>query len=674
MPFLRYLVLAGTFMWLLFGKATAQVPDSDIVSGFEARKGKAVTALSRYTKQDTNRVVALINVIGTALINRQRQELLPYCEEAMAISRNINYAEGLTRCYIWKGHYFKGVMKKDTAHLYYDSSINMATGSVNEILLRCSADGHRGKAWIYYEQENYYTALNHFFLALKYYESRSKMTTMNFYTIISNIYSRVNDLPQAIVYAEKNTALAESDTAHAMKLQAWLSLAEIYIRSNQLKAAAVYLDKMIPFMPDPVELMVNSGYYMNKGLIHYQQAEYDSSIHYYLKAYEVATTSRHSLNKTTALFYLSKSSLKLGNLPAAKKYADENLQLAEKIGSKIGKINALLGLSDYYHSIADHAKAYNLLSNATALKDSLLLEANINQINTLAAVYESEKKEKEIIQLQTEKELQAVSVKRKSTLNTFFGASIIALLFFGYLGYVNLKKTQKIAKQEQELQKQKIIELEKDKQLLTIDAMLKGQEEERSRIAKELHDGIGSLLSGTKLSFMNVKDNLQLTTETKMQFERSLSMLDNTIGDLRKVAQNLMPEALVKFGLCDALADFCSSMQASSGINILFLHYGENRKLDSTTEIFIYRIIQELVNNAVKHGGGSKIIAQLTMTENRINITVEDNGKGFDKKELKVLQGSGIANINYRVQYLNGTSDIISSPGNGTSINIQLTV
>jgi signal transduction histidine kinase len=204
--------------------------------------------------------------------------------------------------------------------------------------------------------------------------------------------------------------------------------------------------------------------------------------------------------------------------------------------------------------------------------------------------------------------------------------------------------------------------------------MLKGQEEERSRIAKDLHDGLGGLLSGTKLSFMNVRETLSLSSEHVKHFDRSLSMLDNTIGDLRKVAQNLMPEALVKFGLQEALRDFCDTVQSSSGIQLLYQHFGERRKLDNTAKVFVYRIVQELINNVVKHAEATQVIVQLTTRMNKIEITVEDNGQGFDTSILDHTGGAGMANIKYRVQYLHGTTDIVSSPGNGTSVNIEVKV
>lgn len=355
------------------------------------------------------------------------------------------------------------------------------------------------------------------------------------------------------------------------------------------------------------------------------------------------------------------------NYSEALKYYNKGLAVAVKYNIPRWLCQYYTGLADTYEDMGNYKKAnlYNQLN--IQMHDALVKEENFIAAADIQNKYERAKKDNEILKL-------AAVNKQKSTLNTILISSSFGLLLISFLGYMNFKTRSKIAKQQEELQSQKIAELEKDKQLLAIDAMLKGQEEERSRIAKELHDGLGSLLSGTKLSFINVKDNLRLSPENKMQFEKSLSMLDNTISDLRKVAQNLMPETLVKFGLHEALRDFCSSMESSSGIKIFYMHFGVNREMSNTNEVFIYRIIQELVNNAVKHANATEIIAQLTMTVNTISITVEDNGKGFDKNKLMEGKGSGMANIKYRVQYLNGTLDFTSSIGNGTTVNIHLMV
>ena len=306
------------------------------------------------------------------------------------------------------------------------------------------------------------------------------------------------------------------------------------------------------------------------------------------------------------------------------------------------------------------AKADFYVAKEDSINQVQLNEEIIKNVTSFEKRYETQKKETEITKLSSEN-------KQKSTINKILIGSAIGLTLITLLGYRNFKNKQK-------LQQAKISELEKDKQLLAIDAMLHGQEEERSRIAKDLHDGLGGLLSGTKLSFENMKENLILTPENAALFDKSLSMLDNTIADLRKVAHNLMPEALVKFGLQEAVRDFCNSIQSASSIKIIFQPIGTYQQLNNTAEVFTYRIIQELVNNAVKHAAASQIIVQLTVADNKVSIAVEDNGRGFHVNALNNSKGAGMDNIKYRVQYFNGTIDTVTSLGNGTSVNVELRI
>ena len=252
----------------------------------------------------------------------------------------------------------------------------------------------------------------------------------------------------------------------------------------------------------------------------------------------------------------------------------------------------------------------------------------------------------------------------------FIGICLICI----FLSIYKLFKTRIKKIKLEALQQQKIIDLEKDKQLVTAEAMLKGQDDERSRIAKDLHDGLGGLLSGVKISFSNLKESVGLNAASSKLFDKPITQLDNTIAELRKVAHNLMPEALVKFGLQNAIQDFCQSLQQTNNCVINFQQLGMERDLGNVANVNVYRIIQELVNNAVKYASAHQIIVQLTKTENKVLITVEDDGKGFDISTLKQATGIGITNITHRVNYLNGTIDINSKPNNGTSINIELTV
>jgi two-component system, NarL family, sensor kinase len=231
-----------------------------------------------------------------------------------------------------------------------------------------------------------------------------------------------------------------------------------------------------------------------------------------------------------------------------------------------------------------------------------------------------------------------------------------------------------LAKQQGELQQQHIRDLEKDKQLVAVDSMLKGQEDERTRLAKDLHDGLGGMLSGVKFSLMNMKSNLVINHENVIAFERSLDMLDTSIQELRRVAHNMMPEALVKFGLDEALKDYCDNINNAQVLNVKYQSFGMGNRIENTTEIIIYRIIQELLNNIFKHARANEALVQLIREDGRISITVEDNGKGFDVKILEKSKSSGWANIRSRVNYLKGKLDIISEDNKGTSVNIEVYV
>lgn len=648
-------------------------PVTDLYN-YKANKDAAVAELKAYPLPDTNRINALIKIFSTAAFLKERQEVTPYRLEAMHLSRQLNYEKGLAYCYFNAAGYYKSASNYPAALHQFDSALYILNKGRHPRFQHLKASTHERIGSIYDEQGNYYAALDHYFEALRYVDKDNTERKISLYDFIADVYISLNNLDKASEYVKRSIELLPGDSNVFEHAGLYFSYIDISLARNDYQTAALYLSKFTPFMPDPEEVQINYGYFLKQGQFYFQQRNYRDAYTFFQDAFRYATAGGHKKSRSMALRYLSSTALKLGDEQAAKKYAMENLTLSEELNLNPEKIEALVSLSEYYHATGDKNKAFELLQEAMQMKDSMVKETNIKQINVLGAIYETSKQNQEITRLQIEKDKQTANAKHKTALNQLFIASLIILLIVGLLVYLNLKKGVQLSRKEQALQHQKIIELEKDKQLLTIDAMLKGQEEERSRIAKDLHDGLGSLLSGTKLSFMNVKDTLILTPDNAALFDKSLKMLDNTIGDLRKVAQNLMPEALVKFGLHEALRDFCESIQSTTGLRVLYQHFGEERKLDSTAQIFIYRIIQELVNNVVKHAEATEVIVQLATSNDKTVITVEDNGKGFNADTLSHTKGAGMANIRYRMQYFNGTFDIVTSPGKGTSVNVELIV
>ena len=354
------------------------------------------------------------------------------------------------------------------------------------------------------------------------------------------------------------------------------------------------------------------------------------------------------------------------NYKLAEQYAGEALSLSYRFNLRIQRQKVFAHFSALAYAMQDIRQGDYYMTQSTLLADSILNETIQDNTLKLEKKYETEKKASRIEQLEADKRLQQLSIRQKNLLNYFLAAGAITLLIISLLSY-------RTYKQKQKLQQQRIRELETQQHLAATEAVLKGEEQERSRLAKDLHDGLGGMLSGIKYSFTAMKGNLVMTPENHQAFERSMDMLDSSIREMRRVAHNMMPEALVRFGLDTALNDFCNDINQSGALNINYQSIGlEGALIDQTTAITIYRIVQELINNTMKHAKATTAIVQLTRSQEQLSLTVEDNGKGFDTGILKVNKGTGWVNIQNRVEFLKGKLDIRSKEGEGTSVQIEL--
>lgn len=516
-----------------------------------------------------------------------------------------------------------------------------------------------------------YSDANNVELAIKNVINAKRIAEKNnFYEILSksfnelgNIYRNHKQLDKSIEFFKKSIAISELNQLNSYSAVTKYNLAGAYLskgynNTDTIKMSIKIIKESIALMKKLKDTASIITFSNGISQAYTDLKDYDAGLKV-LNDTEplIKSTNDESLFVT---HYLRKGKLynDKGDFEQAIQNYDKSLLLALKYKMHRWEYNIYMGYAETYENLGNYKQANKFNILYSDLRDSLTDVENFKAASDLQNLYETQKKETEIIKLKTTNE-------KKANLNKILIGTSIGLLLISFLGYRNFRNKRK-------LQNLKITELEKDKQLLAIDAMLKGQEEERGRIAKDLHDGLGGLLSGTKLSFTNMRENLILTPENALQFEKSLTMLDTTIADLRKVAHNLMPEALVKFGLDEALRDFCNSIESATSIKVDYQKLGIERKTNTTTETFIYRIIQELINNAVKHAQAKEILVQLSFTENKIIITVEDDGIGYELKDLKTNKGDGLNNIEYRVQYLNGKIDTITSPNNGTSVNIEL--
>ena len=200
--------------------------------------------------------------------------------------------------------------------------------------------------------------------------------------------------------------------------------------------------------------------------------------------------------------------------------------------------------------------------------------------------------------------------------------------------------------------------------------MIEGQEAERLRIAKDLHDSLGGLLATVKAHFTTIQKEIEQLEKLNIT-EKTNNLIDEACIEVRRISHNMMPHALSISGLRGAVEDMAESLRAE-GYEVQ-LEIGKlPDAMEPTKEVMIYRLLQEIISNIRKHAKASKLLIQLLRHQNELHILVEDNGKGFDYDAATEKGGLGLKSINSRVQFLDGTIQWDSQLEQGTSITINL--
>ena len=257
----------------------------------------------------------------------------------------------------------------------------------------------------------------------------------------------------------------------------------------------------------------------------------------------------------------------------------------------------------------------------------------------------------------------------KEKINKYYIFSIIiCAIFIALLLYAIWERIKRM-KQRDKLHDLALEQEKQNTKISTLTALLEGQEKERGRLARDLHDGLGGLLSSTKLQLSHLNDSAD--DERRKGISKSIDQIDDAVSELRRVAHNLMPDLLVKYGFEAAIKEFATRMsQDNLEIHAEFLNY--QNSLSEEKQLLTYRIIQELVNNAMKHANATEIIIQFSEDENTVLAIVEDNGKGFNSDELNLEKSAGFHNIQSRIQFLKAQMNISSEVNVGTTVELQI--
>jgi signal transduction histidine kinase len=390
--------------------------------------------------------------------------------------------------------------------------------------------------------------------------------------------------------------------------------------------------------------------------------EHEMKLYPYLERNKVTDQIANSKVNQAAVYYTLKEHRKAINL------LKEALEIDITVFEKGMKVLIYEALSLNYENLKDYENAIKYIHLSKEYADSLNFKKQDIAIREYQIQYETEKKQLENEYLKQENVL--LGEKQRANRILFFVTLglFIALLTASYFIVKYLLRKKKIAEQEKIIEQQKSENLLKTQEMNIIDAMIEGQEKERQLIAQDLHDNLGSMLASLRLNFENLRS--QTAQENNPLFEKADGLINDAYQNVRRLAHAKNSGVIADRGLIPALKILAEKTSVPKKFEIEIQSFGMNSRLDLSLEITVFRAIQELVTNCIKHASASKVLISLTQHQNEINIIVEDNGKGFAKN---ITEGMGLSNIRKKIKSYGGTFDIDSS-SRGTTIIINIPI
>ena len=632
-------------------------------------------ALGQSSPQDSIKSILLKGTSDTATANRllaagQKYELtdakrsIAFYLAARELSTSIKYNEGIEKSNTGCMEGYMTLSILDSIKYFADANLQLARAQKDSLKIgRALAN----VAVSYRTMLEFDKALQYFIESRQYLDNKADIPVrIGILDAMQALYYDRSEYDKGIALGTEALPLARKFNDPLTTCKVLINLAVNYVGKKEPSKASPLLEEALTINKKLQNPMVEIFVLQNLADIKLKQNRIRETKTYLQRALKLIKEVGSPDAEAICLRGLAICALQERNIVLAKSLADTVLNIAQshQLIKEEAAIKKVLSVIAYLNGNVDEGLRLDFESEAVLEK--MVTDIISTQSLQLEKKYETAKKQEQIEKLKAEKKVQELTIRQKTQNNYLLIAGALVLLLLIYI----LIKSHR---QKQKIQQQRINELETEKMLTATQAILKGEEQERTRLARDLHDGLGGMLSGIKHSLNTMKGNLIMTPENAAAFERSIDMLNSSIQEMRRVAHNMMPEALVKFGVDTALNDFCTQLNQSGSIPITYQSVGlTDINMDQTKALNIFRVVQELVNNSIKHAKAKNILVQLIRSEDKLSITVEDDGIGFNSNELNLNRGIGWQNLRSRIDYLKGELDLVTSPGNGTSVMISI--
>ncbi|PBQ32102.1 hypothetical protein CNR22_10075 [Sphingobacteriaceae bacterium] len=627
-----------------------------------AQQERAIDSLEKVLKSsanDTNKVL-LLNTIGVKYQNAAKHdEALDYANKALKLAEELKYQRGIADVY------------NDMANTFYLKGNYQKAIECHLLAIKIRKDQNHqkklGKSYnnlgaCYERIGDYKKAIECHFLSLKIKESlHDSIGILKAYNNVGNLNLSLKNYPKALEYYTLSLDMAKKINDEGQIAMTLDNIASVHDETGEYQKALEYeleSQKMAFKLNDRYMIGVN---YTNLAGIYDNLEKYDLSRDNYLKALKVWEVDGNEDGIASICINLGQYYYKIAkDYKTAASYLERSLNYTQH-KSILG--DTYISLSELYEAIGNYKEARRYSVLYIANQRELYSENLIQQTAEIQTKYETEKKEKENLELKRKNQVQELLIKtetqkRRTQLIIAFSI-VIFLLLLGYFIYYRRKKKEE-AVLAAELAKQEKIRFR---------AIIEAEEKERSRIAQDLHDGIGQMLAASK---MHVSALQSMVGEKEKQFaKKAMDILNDAYTEVRHISHNMMPDALMRLGLIPAIRDLVGNINAAKVLTIDFSTNVET-SLGKSMDITIYRIVQEVLNNMIKHAQADHIIMEIEKNGANLNISISDNGVGFDTNLINESKGIGWKSIYSRVSMLDGTIKLDSILKEGTIVYINL--
>lgn len=595
-----------------------------------------------------------------------------YLEQGKRLSRNSPYLKIVAQ-------YYEAYLIVPTQQ---DRSEKMYRDVETQLLLYPKKDAFllRAKAWyeygiIQFKKDNYDVLTEIVFnkcipLAQK---AGSNAFLGTSYLILANIFKNVAQYEKAETYCLKAIGYLKKEKASSSELiSAYHALAENYTLSGQNPKARVLLDEIRQLLAPYPESEYLLDYYAAEGLYFTVGDQFKNALASIEKGITLSEKLKIPYKEQRLLLQKFYASYYIKDFEQAKSVLQYLMKKPPMMKLSVNRLQLYHGMAITHKSLGKMVLAYDWLERYSKLSDSVAQSKLKTEVNALELKYKDTEKQKEINKLKVNNIQSALAARNNRLINWLLGSVSLFLLIVAAFSFLYYRNNRKLLAQKELSYRQHLNELEQQQQLQYSQAMLEGEEQERRRLARDLHDGLGGMLAGAKINLSGQLENPRSENQRE-NLQKVIGQLDSSVTELRRIAHNMMPENLLNFGLKTALKDLCETLMTTR-TKIEFQALEIDAPIPEQTQINIYRIVQEMLANAIRHADATKILLQCSRNNDVFFITQEDNGKGFDLGSAHTEAGTGLQNIRNRVGFLKGKIEIESTINEGTVINIELHV